>query len=145
MLRSSLVSALAGIIVLCVSLSVIVGLPQLPYNIRKLFEPEHLYASAALFCAAVYCSFGAPVSFAHWLGGGPFRRLLICPFLIVVHGGVTWIAMRWSVRKEMIDKITGSPILHWPWHWKSLGRFVGLFAAPISRSVTLSPISRLSA
>lgn len=102
-------------------------LPTLPYNIRELFNVDNPLLTLFVFSLIFYWCFGIPVYMALWLIKGKWWRVIIFPFLIVLHGGVAYGLLRISVPIESIYDIVGSPILSWPWEWELLGRFIALF------------------
>ncbi len=109
------------------ALGVLLRLPFMPYNLRELVAPGAWGAVSVLGLALAL----------YWMASGPLlllathrrRFLLALPLSLVGHGLVSWCLLRIAVPLESIHDVVGSPVLHWPWEWELLGRYLGLHAA----------------
>ncbi len=101
--------------------------PKIPYNVHELFATRYPLLTPCIFSFLLYWCFGIPLWLALWLTTGKWIKVVLFPFLILVHGTVSYVFLRISVPMECIWDIVGSPILNWPWEWELLGRFVALF------------------
>lgn len=124
-----LVHLCAGITSVAVLVGIVTHSPLAPYNVRDLVDLNHPILSVVLFSLLVYWIGSFPV-FTVSLVRGPGARLAwLLPLLILLHGAVAWLLLRNAVPMESIYDIVGDPVLHWPWEWELLGRFLALFGA----------------
>ncbi|HVK56912.1 MAG TPA: VanZ family protein [Burkholderiales bacterium] len=107
------------------TLWVLTKVPQVPYNFRNLPHPSYRYLSMLLVAAALIWSAGFPAWFARRLATDP-RALGRYPLWLLIYGLVAWILTFVAVEPLRAYKIVGSPILHWPWHFEWLLRFLAL-------------------
>jgi VanZ family protein len=107
------------------SLWLLTKVPQVPYNFRKLPHPSYRYLSMLLIAAALIWSAGFPSWIARRLATDA-RALGRYPLWLLIYGLVAWILTFVAVEPLRAYKIVGSPILHWPWHFEWLLRFLAL-------------------
>lgn len=115
------------VLALAALIAVASQLPQLPYNVRELVASEHRWLSALLLAFSVYWCLAPPVWALPWLRVAGFWKF---PLFTLLHGTVAWLLLYFAVPMEALEDIVGSPVLHWPWQWELLGRFVALFSVP---------------
>jgi len=109
-----------------------------PYNVRELVAADHPVLSPFLFSCFICWSFGLPVWIAHRLQKER-KSSLFFPAVLIIHGSVAWLFLRYAVPMESIHDIVGSPILLWPWEWEIMGRFLALFSI-ITITTTLAAL-----
>lgn len=97
-----------------------------PYNVRELVVAGRPVLSSFLFSCFICWSFGFPVWIAYWFQKER-KNSLFFPVVLIIHGGIAWLFLRYAVPMESIHDIVGSPILSWPWEWEITGRFLALF------------------
>jgi len=104
---------------------------SIPYNVRELFSNGSQLLSLTSLSLALYWGLGIPAYLGRWLMGGKKekRRIIIFPLLIICHASLMYLFIRVAVPIESIHDILGYPILHWPWEWELLWRFIALFGA----------------
>ncbi|HEU4371922.1 MAG TPA: VanZ family protein [Telluria sp.] len=112
--RSALVLLAGSAAALTVAVWVLLQLPGIPYNLKKLFG-EHTLFGAAVFSLALL-----------WLGGGPWlaaramlqlearrrRAALWAPLLVVAIALVSYVLVDLATPAIMLDKIIGAPDLY---------------------------------
>lgn len=97
-----------------------------PYNVRELIETQYPIVSSFLLVCFMFCSFGFPVYLAMWFQEAG-RRVFLFPIVAILHGGVAWGILRFSVPLESIHDIVGAPILSWPRELEYIARFIPLY------------------
>ena len=122
-----IIISLVIICILTIGLLFIIQSPLVPYNIRELVAADHPVLSSFLFTCFICWSFGFPVWMTRWIQKEK-KYSLFFPGIMVIHGGVAWLFLRYAVPMESIHDIVGSPILSWPWEWEIIGRFLALFS-----------------
>jgi hypothetical protein len=125
--------AAASHAVLCIAIGaasiwLITRVPFTPYNVRDLPNPFHPWAAPFLLAAFFWWVFAVPAWMARWLASDS-RGWMLFPVAVIGHGVIAWAIVRFAVLPAMIHKVTGSPVLQWPWAWETLGRFVALDGA----------------
>ncbi|NOQ51842.1 MAG: hypothetical protein GQ578_06470, partial [Desulfuromonadaceae bacterium] len=128
--RIWLPSTIVSLVIICILTIGLLSISQsslVPYNVRELVTADHPVLSSFLFTCFICWSFGFPVWIAHWLQKGR-KNSLFFPGVMIIHGGVAWLFLRYAVPMESIHDIVGSPILSWPWEWEIIGRFLALFS-----------------
>ena len=116
---------LAGIVVGAALIGAITHSSAVPYNLRNLPSPGHPIASLVLLAVFCYWIFAVPVWMACWFSRSRVAKIVF-PGAIVMHGVVAWMIIHYAVYPLMIHKVTGSPVLGWPWWWEDLSRFAVL-------------------
>lgn len=113
---------------MCVAIGwLITRSPLIPYNVRELVYEGHPFRSLLLLVALLYWAMGFPILIVQWLARGELY-LLSFPPLVLLHGLIAWLLLWSAVPNESIHDIVGAPVLHWPWEWEILGRFLALFS-----------------
>lgn len=118
-----------GITSVAVLAGIVTHSPLAPYNVRDLVDPDHPVLSVVLFSLLVYWIGGFPVFAVSLVRGVGMHLAWLLPLLILLHGMLAWLLLRNAVPMESIYDIVGNPVLHWPWEWELLGRFLALFGA----------------
>jgi VanZ family protein len=117
----------------CIVLSVgtllwlLTKLPQVPYNFRNLPYPTYPYISMLLVAGALVWSSGLPAWIDRRLRSDR-RAFASYPLWLVLYGLTAWILIFFAVEPLRAQKLVGTPILHWPWHFEWLLRFLALMA-----------------
>ncbi|MCF6353742.1 MAG: VanZ family protein [Candidatus Polarisedimenticolaceae bacterium] len=103
----------------------------IPYNIRELFSGGSQLLGLTSLSVAFYWGLGIPAYLGRWLmgEGKEKRKIITFPLLIICHASLMYLFIRIAVPIESIHDILGYPILHWPWEWELLSRFIALFGA----------------
>lgn len=115
--------AIAAPIVMGLLLWWVTGLPQVPYNLRKVLHPDFPLLSAALICTALLWT----TTFPMWLARQLRQHrsyLVLYPLATIGHAAVAWLILYIGVEPIRIHKIVASPVLGWPWEWETIGRFL---------------------
>jgi VanZ family protein len=118
-------STTIAIAIIACAIALVTRLPFVPYNLRDLPNPFHPIAAPIVLAV-----------FFVWVSAAPGwivvawqreRATAWCfPLLIAVHGVVAWWIVRFGALPEMVHKVTGSPVLKWPWELETLVRFAVL-------------------
>ncbi len=96
-----------------------------PYNLRDLPNPAHPYAAPVILAIFGYWSFATPVWMARSFAHNRIAAVLF-PVFVVLQGIIAWAIIHYAAYPVMIHKVTGSPVLGWPWWWEDLTRFAVL-------------------
>lgn len=123
--RRVAVNSLVSVLILTVTIAVVMQLPFVPYNVRKLPNPFHPLLAPFLLAAFVFWALGVPAVAARWLVSAE-RGGIAYPLALVAYGLIAWAMLRFAVPPEMIHKVIGAPVLGWPWVVEDIARFVPL-------------------
>ncbi len=124
--KAVLLAAL-GILLAYAGLSVLLRVPQLPYNVRELFPVEHRRGYMLAFSMLLVWAGFAPAWVAHFLITRP-RWLIALPVWTALIGLGSWVPLRFSVTRESLYDILGWQALRWGGDWEMMGRFLALQA-----------------
>lgn len=101
-------------------------MPGVPYNVTKLIPPGAAGLVAALGIALV----------AWWIAALPVAMVMapriiamMLPLWLLIHGLVTFVALRLTIALPMLHKVIGSPVLAWPGFTEDITRFLALHFA----------------
>ncbi len=136
-------SILITILIVFIMGIVVSYIPQIPYNIREIFDGSNLFYNTLLISACLYTGFGLPTLLAMTLAKNIKAMAIQLPFAILIQTTLTWILVRLAVPLESIHDILGTPVLGWPWQWEMIMRFIALFCVP-GLLITLSTLIALS-
>ena len=103
--------------------------PQLPYNIRELFQPQAAWRSAVSLALVYYWFAAWPV----WLARRQARavsRLAQLSLGLAVYGALIFLLLYAAVPEESLHDMVGSPLLRWPGQWEVGLRWMVLAAVP---------------
>lgn len=118
-------STTIAIAVIACAIALVTRLPFVPYNLRDLPNPFHPIAAPIVLAVFFVWVSAAP----GWIVVAWQRQRATAwrfPLLIAVHGVVAWSIVRFGALPEMVHKVTGSPVLNWPWELETLVRFAVL-------------------
>ena len=117
-----------------------------PYNVRELFPSRHVGVYQAAFAVLLVWIGLGPA----WVGGLLVRRpglVKLMPAWTATIGLASWVLLRFSVTRESLADILGSPTLRWGGDWEFIGRFIALQAVVtimlIASAVTVGGVVRL--
>ncbi len=115
-----------NIVGLALALWLLARMPGVPYNVAKLMPMGITGLVAALGLALA----------AWWIAVLPVAMVLIprtmamaLPLWLLLHGLVTFTALRLTVALPMLHKVIGSPVLAWPGSAEDMARFLALHFA----------------
>ena len=133
-----------SIVGLALALWLLAHVPGVPYNVVKLMPADAAGLVAALGLALA----------AWWIAALPVVMVLVprtvamaLPLWLLLHGLVTFIALRLTVALPMLHKVIGSPVLAWPGPTEDLLRFLALHFAlllPLCGGAALVQVLRRS-
>jgi len=116
-----------GILSISLLLSIVVELPQVPFNVRELFLGKSLILSLPAFAAFLIWTAAAPNLIA--------RITIICPMLhlaqplsFLLIALPSWWLLSFSVTSESLFDILGQPVLDWPGDREMTVRYLALSA-----------------
>lgn len=130
-LTRPLIATALGIASMIIVGTIALGSAGIPYNVRELFSGGSQLSGLIAISLALYWGLGVPAGLGCWLmgGGRGHKRVMLFPLLITGHAALMYLFIRATVPIESIHDILGYPILHWPWEWELLWRFIALFGA----------------
>jgi VanZ family protein len=123
--KSAVFQSLIAVALIALLVAVVTRSPLVPYNLRDLPNPAHPYAAPVILAVFFVWVFAAPAWMAQWFSQGKIAVLMF-PVAVVLHGVLAWQIVRYGAYPVMIHKVTGTPILGWPWEWETLARFTVL-------------------
>ncbi len=142
-IKSSFPSILITILIVFIVGIAVSYIPQIPYNIREIFDGTNLFYNTLLISACLYTGFGLPTLLTMTLARNIKAMAIQLPFATLIQTTLTWFLVRLTVPLESIHDILGTPVLGWPWEWELIMRFIALFSVP-SLLITLSTLIALS-
>ena len=128
--RTAIGRTAAGVVLGALFLAVLTRTPGVPHNLRDLPNPLHPLLAPIGLSLAAWWVLGMPVVLARWLQTSPTMRWLM-PLALAVHAVLGWLILRESTLPAMMHKVTGYPVLSWPWEWETLARYVALQSAMV--------------
>lgn len=118
---------LAMVLALAALLGVLARLPGVPYNVAKLMPAGAAgWLSALGLALAAWWAAALPVAAAVLASG---RLALALPLWLLLHGLLSFAALRLMVPLPMLHKVIGSPVLAWPGPLEDLARYLALHLA----------------
>lgn len=109
---------------LALALWLLARVPGVPYNVIKLLPADAAGLLAALGLAlAMWWIAALPVV---TMVLAPPAAVLVLPLWLLLHGLVTFTALRLTVALPMLHKVIGSPVLAWPGSAEDVARFLAL-------------------
>jgi len=127
-MRSSVKRYLGLVILAALALALLTRLPQVHYDFRALPNPYHPAAAPVLLALFFIWVFATPVWIARWFtASGSWWPLL--PAVIATQAVIGWAIVRQAALPAMLHKVTGAPVLGWPWDIETLLRFTALEGA----------------
>ncbi|MFT3817989.1 MAG: VanZ family protein [Rubrivivax sp.] len=125
--RAAWLPHLAMVLALAALLGVAARLPGMPYNVAKLIPAGAAgWLSALGLALAAWWAAALPVAAAVL---APGRLALALPLWLLLHGLLSFAALRLMVPLPMLHKVIGSPVLAWPGPLEDLARYLALHLA----------------
>ncbi|MCD2452519.1 VanZ family protein [Methylicorpusculum oleiharenae] len=124
-LLNVLIRWLTGVVVLTVSIKLVLGLPQIPYNIREMFLHDGNMITIALFSSALLWIGMSGVISARMAKFGYFQFLTL-PASVMLSGLISLILLQFSITEETLSDITGSTNLIWQVNEKMIWGHFGI-------------------
>jgi hypothetical protein len=123
-----LIPLCCAIAVISIAMAAIVHLPEVPYNVRELFETRNLVFGVTIFSVFLIWNTAAPGLMAYYLIKHPLLHLFQ-PLLYLLMATVSWVFLRFAVSAESLHDILGAPVWNWPSDWELYLRYLA-FAYP---------------
>lgn len=133
---------------LALSISVIVRMPFVPYNVRELIAPGifGLVSVVGLSLCILWQTTGHSLFLSQCKR--KYGSMIFLPLWLLAHGAISWLLLRVSVPMESLHDIVGTPILQWPWETELIVRYLALNAAValqiLGATVTVSVMAKHS-
>jgi len=127
-------SHLIRILAVVAAVAIATNLPGMHYDVRKLVTPgmSGVVSVIGLALAAYWIAVGS-LAILPRPGKAPGRIFFTFPIALAAHAFVTWCLFRVSTPNLVFLKIVGSPVLHWPWEFEALLRYIALHVSLLTQ------------
>jgi VanZ family protein len=125
MLLNGVIRWLIGVGVVTAAIKFVLGLPQIPYNVREMFLHDGNMITIALFSSALLWIGMSGVISARIAKFGYFQFLTL-PGSVMLSGLISLMLLQFSITEETLSDFTGSTNLIWQVNQKMIWGYFGI-------------------